>query len=133
MVGYLIYNASKIYISMQPLEFNLNITAHEFMHVLGFNVKLFPSFSRNSKGQEVLYKDNNGKYFLRGDSLISMAKGHFGCDNISMLPLEDNEMESTIGNHFESTVFGYDIMVPSAKTGYRMSKFSLAVLQDSGW
>lgn len=133
MVGYIIYNSAKLVLDKQPLEFNLNISAHEFLHVLGFNLRLFPSFSKTSQGGDVLYKDNNGKYFLRGDTLVSEAKKHFGCENITMLPLEDEEIEATIGNHFESTVFGNDIMVPSAKTGYRLSIFSLSVLQDSGW
>ena len=133
MVGYMIFNSAKIFISQQKIEFNLNITAHEFMHILGFNLRLFPSFPKNSKGEEVLYKDNNGKYYFKGDSLIEKAKEHFGCSAITMLPLEDEGVEGTLGNHFEATIFGNDIMVASAKTGYRVSIFSLALLKDSGW
>ena len=133
MVGYIIFNSAKISIQEQSLEFNLNITAHEFMHVLGFNRLLFPYFSKNSDGQDVLYKNSNGKYFLRGDSVVAEAKKHFGCDSLTMIPLEDEGEEATLGNHFESTVFGNDIMVSSAKVGYRISRMSLAVLNDSGW
>lgn len=133
MVGYIIFNSAKISIQSQSIEFNLNITAHEFMHVLGFNRRLFPSFSKNSKGEDVLYKNSNGKYFLRGDSIVAESKLHFGCDSLTMVPLEDEGQESSIGNHFESTVFGNEIMVSSAKVGYRISKLTLAVLKDSGW
>jgi len=133
MVGFMIYNAPKIKITQQKIEFNLNITAHEIMHILGFNLRLFPSFPKNSKGEDVLYKNNNGKYFFRGDSLIEKSKEHFGCETLTMLPLEDEGVEGSLGNHFESTVFGNDIMVSSAKVGYRITSLSLALLNDSGW
>jgi hypothetical protein len=133
MVGYMVFNSNSINISSQDLEYNLNITAHELMHVLGFNLRLFPSFAKNAAGQEVLFKNSNGRYFLKGDRLVEEAKNHYGCDTIQMLPLEDEGEEGTLGNHFETTAFGYDVMTPSAKKGYRISRLSLAVLQDSGW
>lgn len=133
MVGYMIFNSAKISIQQQTLEFNLNVTAHELLHVLGFNRLLFPYFPKNSAGEEVLFKNSQDQYFLRGDAVVAEAKAHFGCDSLSMVPLEDEEDEATRGNHFESSVFGYEIMVPSAKVGYRISRLTLAVLRDSGW
>jgi hypothetical protein len=49
------------------------------------------------------------------------------------LPLEDEGTEGTQGNHLEKRVFGNEIMTASAKEGYKLSKFSLSILQDSGW
>ena len=133
MVGYIIFNSAKIDISGQDLEFNLNITAHEFMHVLGFNLRLFPFFPKNSKNQEVLFKNSNGRYYLTGDRAVQEARDHFGCSSISMIPLEDEGVEGTQGNHLETTAFGYEVMTPSAKKGYMISWMSLGVLYDSGW
>jgi leishmanolysin len=120
--------------SSQLLEYNVNIATHELLHVLGVNLDLFPHFPKNSQGQDVLFQDTqNGKYFLRGDSLVQTARDHFGCQELTQVPMEDEGSSGNKGNHFEARIFGNDLMVPSAKIGYRLSKFSLAVLQDSGW
>lgn len=47
--------------------------------------------------------------------------------------MEDEGAGASQGNHLERTVFGNEIMVGSAKKFNTFSKFTLALLQDSGW
>lgn len=101
--------------------------------MLAVNMDLFPFFRKNSKGQDFLARDNDGKIYLQGDIIVQKGKEHYGCGSLTRLPMEDEGSTGNIGNHFESRVFGNELMVASAKIGYRLSKFTLAVLEDSGW
>lgn len=49
------------------------------------------------------------------------------------MPLEDEGLGASMKNHLERSVFGNEIMVASAKKFNSMSRFSLALLEDSGW
>lgn len=134
IAGYIIFNIATLNYSSQLLEYNVNIATHELLHVLGVNLDLFPHFPKNSLGQDVLFQDIvTGNYFLKGDTLVQTARDHFGCQELTQVPMEDEGTTGNKGNHFEARIFGNDLMVPSAKVGYRLSKFSLAILQDSGW
>jgi hypothetical protein len=133
VAGYLIINISKLSISSQTLEFNQNIFIHEVMHILGVNKGLFPYFPLNSKNENIFETDSDGRNYFKGDSLVEKSREHFACPSLSKLPLEDEGTEGTKGNHLESTIFGNEIMTPSAKDGFRLTKFSLSILQDSGW
>lgn len=133
IAGYLIFNSSKMKITEQKLEFNQNLTVHEILHVLAINKRLFPIFPLNQYNETVIEKNHENKLFYRGDTLVRISRKHFGCSTLTKLPLENEGSEGTQGNHLEATVFGNDVMVASSKSGYRLTKFSLAILQDSGW
>jgi hypothetical protein len=49
------------------------------------------------------------------------------------VPLEHGGSIESRGSHFESIVFGNEIMVPDFVLDARFSEFSLAVAADSGW
>lgn len=66
-------------------------------------------------------------------NLIREAKNHFACTNISGVFLENEGGSSSAGSHFEKVLFGNEIMT-GIITGYAiLSKFTLAILEDSGW
>ena len=133
IAGYVIFNVAKLTITEQKLEFNLNIMVHEMMHLIGVHKDLYKTFPLNSKGQTVLEETSEGQMFYRGDEFVKVSREHFNCENLEKIPLEDNGTTAVKGNHLEARIFGNEIMTPSARDGYRLSKFSLAILKDSGW
>lgn len=132
LAGYIVFNALKINLNSESLEKNINIATHEILHVLAFNLKLFPYFPEHN-GQSFLYTNNQGNSFLRGESILNEMRTHFNCPSISEAPLENEGEDGSKGNHFEYSVFGNELMTSSAKLGYKLSKFTLAILKDSGW
>ena len=132
LVGYIIFNEGRLNYAKQNLEQNINITMHELLHVLVFSKDLFAYFPKVN-GESVLSQNSQGDYFYKGKNLVNVAKEHFECSTLTQLPLENEGSDGSKGNHFEATVFGNEVMVSSAKHGYKFSKFTLAVMQDSGW
>lgn len=131
LAGYIVYNEVKLNPVEQDLEKGISITSHELMHVIAFNLKLFPFYPING-GKPIIAKEG-GKYYLSSKIFVQVAKEHFGCPTITRLALEDEGGEGIAGNHFETNLFGNEIMIGSAKRGYKLSVFSLALLADSGW
>ena len=133
VAGYIIYNSATLDYKAQALEFNVNISTHEILHILGVNLQLFPHFKKTNAGLDFWEQDSDGKHFLQGDIFVEKAKEHFGCETLAKYPMENEGTEGNIGNHLESRIFGNELMTASAKIGFRFSKMSLAILQDSGW
>ena len=133
IAGYIIFNSSTLLYTQQLLEYNINISTHEMLHILGVNMDLYGHFPKNASGQDVLFTDAGGKIYLQGDMLVQKAKEHFACASLTKMPMEDEGTSGNKGNHFEARVFGNEIMIPSARVGYRLSIFSLAILHDTGW
>lgn len=50
-----------------------------------------------------------------------------------LVRLEDQGYGASKNNHFEQTIFGNEIMVASATKFNIISKFTLALIKDSGW
>lgn len=111
----------------------MNLTVHEILHVLGVHKYLFDFFPDTRDGESVRFVDSKGVEAFRGETMVSKAREYFECEDIESLPMEDEGMEATQGNHLEARVFGNEIMTGSSKEGSRLSIFSLAILQDSGW
>ncbi len=65
--------------------------------------------------------------------LIAEAKNHFNCDSINGIYLEDEGGETSEASHFEKILFGNELMTGIQNGNPVLSRFTLALLEDSGW
>lgn len=71
-------------------------------------------------------------YLIKSPKVLALGKDHFKCDTLEGVPAEDDSSSGSPGSHWEKVVLGNEIMVPTA-TNKVISKFSLKLLEDSGW
>lgn len=128
----MIFNDTLLSPSSKSLQAQINIATHELIHILGFNKKLFSHFPEVNN-QPVYDTSVPGKFYFRGANLVKKVQEHLGCGQIDKVPLENEGGEESQGSHFEFQLFGNEIMVGSSKEHYRLSKFTLAFLEDTGW
>jgi hypothetical protein len=119
-------------------EKNTYLTMHEMMHALGFAGSSFKNFidaSGNTLVGHIKSVTLNGevKTVLAVEPLVSKLRTHFGCSTLIGAFLEDEGGAGTAGSHFERRHFLYDHMTSGVIHGRRVSEFSLAVLEGSGW
>ena len=69
---------------------------------------------------------------LNSPRLQEEIKKHFNCSSSKGLSLEDQD-GTLIGSHWERKIVGNEFMIASGKKGAYMSRFSLALLESSGW
>ena len=65
--------------------------------------------------------------------LVSIAKEHYKCDSITEVALENEGGYGSRGTHFERSVLNNEMMTASISPESTLSKFTLALLEDSGW
>ena len=125
-------------------EKNTNLIMHEFMHTLGFSATIYPFFiGANGKTlknhiKTIIY-DGKQTTVLDVAPLTQRLRKFFGC---AYLPgaIMENDGDSSAPSHFEKKLFYSEIMSsggcsssPLADASKRISEFSLAVLEGSGW
>jgi len=67
-------------------------------------------------------------------AITNRVRKHFGCSSLPGAYLENNgDAELTAGSHFERRHFLMDMMTSGILNGRRVSEFTLAVLESSGW
>lgn len=67
-------------------------------------------------------------------SIVDYAKEYFGCDSITGVPVENGESNSiSIGSHWEKLFLPNEFMNPRSESPGVISKFTLLVLEHSGW
>jgi len=67
------------------------------------------------------------------EPLTSKLRAYFGCSTLQGAFLEDDGGSGTAGSHFERRHFLYEAMTSGVIQGLRLSEFSLAVMEGSGW
>jgi len=66
--------------------------------------------------------------------LTDKLRSHFGCPTLQGAPLEDDgSVTGSQGSHFERRTFLYEFMTSGVLHGRRVSEFTLALLQGTGW
>ena len=111
---------------------------HEMFHLVGFNPGLFPDFvdeSGRGVGQVVFTTTEGGTVALVSPNVLRRAREHFGCADMTSVPLEPNGGEGTAGGHWSRTLFGdREVMVSTiAIQRSVVSDMTLAVIEDTGW
>jgi len=119
-------------------ERNLYTVMHETMHVLGFDNSQFSNFldaSGKKRTGHVKSATIAGKTrtILDIPALTEKLRNYFGCPTLPGAILENDGGSGTAKSHFETKYFLNEIMVSSSNYGRRVSEFSLAVLEGTGW
>ena len=138
----LVYNNIYLDLSKQSIEEAVETVQHEMIHAFVFDNNMFQHFPYNSKDKPSVLVDKNGRRYLTGDNIIKQAKDYFGCNiffinllkgsSIDRIPLEDEGGEGTESLHFEKSLFHNELMVSDTNFDSRMSRFTLAIFNDSG-
>lgn len=136
ILGQLNYNPAEI--SINNFDTMFETTLHELFHILGFNSELFYYFI-----DENMNKRNNADSFVRSPSgkyigvktpaVLREAKSFYNCPTIESVPLEDEGGPGSAQSHWERSIFYDEFMTASSVSGSKISVFSLALLEDSGW
>ena len=114
---------------------------HEIVHALAFSSDLLPTF-RNGLGDA--WAPTTATADARGEEVTVVttpavrdaARSHLGCDTLAGAELEDSGGISSAGSHWESRVFGPELMAASigaAQNSPALSSLTLALFEDSGW
>mmetsp|Transcript_37905 Transcript_37905/g.33924 ORF Transcript_37905/g.33924 Transcript_37905/m.33924 type:complete len:267 (-) Transcript_37905:1031-1831(-) len=114
-------------------------TLHEFTHILGFTNGLYDKFWDNENDDvkplvtgEVEYAGFTYTY-VDIEPLTTMLQTYFGCETIPGALLENQGGDGSLGSHFERRVFHSEVMTASEIDDARMSAFTLAFLEGTGW
>jgi len=119
-------------------EKNMYLTMHEMLHAFGFtgsNMANFIDASGNTLTGHLktVLLDGTNRTVLNVEPLTSKLRTYFGCSTLPGAFLEDDGGSGTAGSHFERRHFLYEAMTSGVIQGLRLSEFSLAVMEGSGW
>ena len=97
-------------------------------HILGFSAAMYSMYPNGNP----LVQETNGDYYLTSERLKEEAKNHIGCPSAKGVLLQDQD-GTLIASHWERKIVGNEFMIASNKKGSFVSRFTLALLQSSGW
>lgn len=119
-------------------EKNIYLTMHEMLHAFGFAGSSFKNFI-DSNGKTLTGHIKSAtlmgtkRTVLDVEPLTSKLRAHYGCPTLPGAFLEDDGGSGTEGSHFERKQFLYEAMTSGLIQGMKLSEFSFAVLEASGW
>jgi hypothetical protein len=70
---------------------------------------------------------------IRSPKVLAHAREYFKCPKLDGVPVEDDGGSGSAGSHWEKVVLGNEIMVPNVTANLVVSKFTLKLMEDSGW
>jgi hypothetical protein len=119
-------------------EQNMMTILHEFIHTLGFstyNYKYFLDTNGKTRSGHIKSVSIGGstRTVLDLPPLTSRLRSHFGCSTLPGAVMENGGGDATASSHFERKFFVYEAMTSGSIIGRRISEFSLALLEGSGW
>ena len=132
--------------SIPPTE--LGTAIHELLHGLGFTAA-----GRTGFGKFLNLADNSTRPYSQvvGATLnvgasnpysnpainttraLAETRAHFGCSSLSGVPLEQQGGSGTELSHWEKRVFWDEMMTGTSSANPKMSRITLALMEDSGW
>jgi len=119
-------------------EKNIICAMHELAHNMGFSDGLFQYYldanGKTRKGHVTkIAQDGWMTKVLNAEPLTSMVREHFGCSTIRGAYMENTGPDGTYGSHFERRHFGVEMMTTGLMHGLKISKFTLALFETTGW
>jgi len=119
-------------------EKNMYLTMHEMIHALGFSGSNFVNFIDDygvplQNHIKTVVLNGTNRTVLDVEPLTSKLRTHYGCATLQGAFMENEGGVGTEGSHFERRHFVYEVMTSGVIHGRRVSEFSLAVLEGSGW
>lgn len=112
---------------------------HEVIHALGFRSDLYPLYinpeTLKPLENHILKKKVNGVEItvLNLPPLTQRLRTYFNCPTLEGAYLENQESPESISSHFERRIFGSELMTASFLRDSKISEFTLAVLEGTGW
>lgn len=110
---------------------------HELFHIVGFSSELFPFFINGDLdplGPELFVRSPEGEVVgLKTPRLLQEAREYYTCPDVQSIPLEDDGASGSRGSHWERSQFADELMTASSQPNSKVSGFTLALLEDSGW
>jgi hypothetical protein len=119
-------------------EKNMYLLIHEMMHTFGFSKSLYGSFI-DSKGKTLKGHIKSVSIAGKTHNVINVAplterlRNFYGCSSIPGGIMENDGGSGTAYSHFERKFYVYETMASGGLYGRRVSDFSLALLEGSGW
>jgi len=135
----LTYQPNTTETSSSYYENMLMTTLHELGHVLGFSEVMFDYFMDPNTGKRLtnttMMKEINGGMvkILTLEPLTKRLREYFACPTLEGAYLEQEGDVGTKNMHFERRVFMNELMTASSIVGERVSEFTLAFLEGTGW
>jgi len=119
-------------------EQNMYVMMHEVMHTLGFSTYQYPNFidsngNRRSGHIKSVTIAGNKRTVLDLPPLTDRLRKHYGCSTLQGAVMENGGGSGTSSSHFERKFFVYEQMASGSILGRRVTEFSLALLEGSGW
>jgi hypothetical protein len=119
-------------------EKNMYTIIHEMMHNFGFSTYNFKYYiDANGKTRTGHVKSVNiggsTRTVIDVPPLTDKLRKFYGCSNLQGAILENQGGDATASSHFERKYFVYEHMSSGSIIGRRVTEFSLALLEGSGW
>ena len=136
-------NINSKLMSMKASDFQdqLHTYIHETTHVLGFSSMLYADFIDPATNKplplEKVFQFSNIRGVLTPlivmPQVVNVAKTYFNCSNMIGVELENQGTEASLGSHWERRILGDEYMTASSKYDSKISEFTLAFLEGTGW
>jgi len=119
-------------------EQNMYTMMHEMMHILGFGSSLFKYYidsNGNTRTGHIKSVSIAGatRTVIDVPPLTEKLRNFYGCSSLPGAIMENGGGSSTAGSHFERKYFLYEAMTSGSIGGRRISEFSMAFLEGTGW
>jgi len=119
-------------------EKNMYVMMHEMMHAFGFSTYQFSNFidsNGNRRSGHIKSTTIAGvkRTVLDLPPLTERIRKHYGCSTLQGAVMENGGGSGTSSSHFERKFFVYEQMSSGSIFGRRVTEFSLALLEGSGW
>jgi len=119
-------------------ERNMYTLLHEMIHNFGFSYYNYNSFvddNGNTRTGHIKSVKVAGstRTVLDLPPLTDRLRKFFGCSSLQGAIMENSGGSTTSSSHFERQFFIYETMSSGAILGGKISEFSLALLEGSGW
>ncbi|EDR22858.1 hypothetical protein, conserved [Entamoeba dispar SAW760] len=122
LMGYVNIVTSALEPTEERFRDQVGIIFHETMHALGFD---------GSLGVDKKVGNLNLKV-VEDEVVVVRARKHFGCDNMTYVPLEDGGGPGTANAHWERRIFISEIMNGITSNNPRISEITLAYFEALG-
>lgn len=163
IMGYVNFCPGAVNINASEYHRQHRVALHEIAHALGFSAQSWPRFrtpsgeprtSPLSRGPYTCADGSTQEIYRPGDTTVkrlsmrgkmahfmvtprvrSVARTYFQCDRLPGVELED-AAKYCLGSHWDERTMYDELMSPVAQThreGNRLSAFTLALFEDSGW
>jgi leishmanolysin len=119
-------------------EQNMYVLMHEVLHGLGFSNYQYPNFidaNGNRRTGHIKKATVAGitRTVLDVPPLTDRLRKFYGCSTLPGAIMENSGGSTTASAHFERKYFVYDAMSSGSIIGRRITEFTLALLEGSGW